>query len=577
MILFLLRNSGFLLILSIAAGLLAGLGGAGLIAVINIALDSKQAVLAQPGWFFAGLCAVLIGARMVSAFLLMRLGQKVIFDLRLKLSRQILQSPFPRLQAVGAPRILACLTQDIATLAEAFRWLPILCVNAAIVAGCLLYLGWLSRALLALVLLAIILGVGGFWLIENRALRGLKLARESDDSLYGHFRSLTQGMKELKLHGLRRDAFLSGCLEATAKGYRRHYTKGVSFYILAANWGNSLFYLVMGVVLFLLPNIQAVAVRWAEMAGLELTGLTVWLAMSPEIVRGYCLTLLYMMAPLTAFMDGLPIFSNGAIALKKIEALGWDSREPEAVKPSEPLLFSHPAILQLSGVTHRYHREGEDRPFTLGPLDLTLQPGEVVFLIGGNGSGKTTLALLLVGLYVPEQGAICLGGQWVTDANREHYRQQFSAVFSDFYLFDSLLGFEGKELDAEARVYLAHLQLDHKVRIENGAFSTLDLSQGQRKRLALLVAYLEDRPFYLFDEWAADQDPVFKKIFYTELLPTLKAKGKTVVVISHDDNYFHLADRCLKIEDGALSEIEVVKNKHESLRKFNGDVSVWLS
>lgn len=178
---------------------------------------------------------------------------------------------------------------------------------------------------------------------------------------------------------------------------------------------------------------------------------------------------------------------------------------------------------------------------------------------------------------MPEQGEIRLGEQCITDANREGYRQQFSAVFSDFYLFDSLLGFHGKELDAEARAYLARLQLDHKVRIENGEFSTLDLSQGQRKRLALLVAYLEDRPFYLFDEWAADQDPVFKKIFYTEILPALKAKDKTVVVISHDDNYFHVADRCLKIEDGTLSEIGVVENKHESLRGFKGDMSMSLS
>jgi putative ATP-binding cassette transporter len=315
-----------------------------------------------------------------------------------------------------------------------------------------------------------------------------------------------------------------------------------------------LFYLLIGAVLFLLPNLREAATGLAEIVGLEISGLTVWLEMKPEIARGYCLTILYMMSPLAALMDGLPILARGNIALKKIEALGWDSSQPESLKPSDSLPFSHPAVLRLSGVTHRYNREGEDRPFTLGSLNLALQPGEIVFLTGGNGSGKTTLALLLVGLYAPEQGEIRLGEQRITEANREGYRQQFSAVFSDFYLFDSLLGFDGKEMDAEARVYLARLQLDHKVRIENGEFSTLDLSQGQRKRLALLVAYLEDRPFYLFDEWAADQDPVFKKIFYTELLPALKAKGKTVVVITHDDGYFHMADRCLRLEDGKITE-----------------------
>jgi putative ATP-binding cassette transporter len=565
MVRFLLRNSGWLLISSIFAGLLGGLSSAGLIAVINMALDGKQDTLTQLGWVFVGVCVLLLLARVATAFLLMRLGQDVIFDLRLKLSRQVLRTSFPRLQILGSARILACLTQDVATLAEAFRWLPMLCVNAAIVGGCLFYLGWLSGALLVLVLLEIVVGVGSFRLIQSWALHGLKMVRESDDALYEHFRSLTQGMKELKLHESRRDAFLSECLEAAAKGYRQHYLKGVGFFILAINWGNSLFYLLIGAVLFLLPNAPEAVAGLARTVGLEMSRLPVQLEIEPGVVRGYCLTILYMMMPLAVLMDGLPALARGTIALKKIEALGLDSRGPEFVRLEYSLPFSQSAALKLTGVTHRYRREGEDQPFTLGPFDLTLLPGEIVFLTGGNGSGKTTLALLLVGLYVPEQGEIRLGEQRITDANREDYRQQFSAVFSDFYLFDSLLGFHGNELDAEARVYLARLQLDHKVRIENGEFSTLDLSQGQRKRLALLVAYLEDRPLYLFDEWAADQDPVFKKIFYTEILPSLKTRGKTVVVITHDDNYFHMADRCMRLEDGKITEISATKKTAQIL------------
>lgn len=572
MVFFLLRNSFWLPVLSVVVGLLAGLSSAGLIAVINMALANQDHALTALGWIFAGLCMLLLLARMATAFLLIRIAQDVIFDLRLKLSQQILQTSFSRLQAIGPARILACLTQDITTLAEALHWLPMLCVDTAIVASCLLYLGWLSTPLLVLVLLAMVLGVCGFRLIENRALHGLKMAREADDILYKHFRSLTQGMKELKLHELRRDAFLSKHLKVTAKDYRKHFLKGTGFYILAGSWGNVLFYLLIGIVLFLLPDIREASTRLIEVMELEISGLPAWLEIRPEIVRGYCLTILYMISPLSALMDGLPVLARGTIALKKIESLGWDSREAEPLQSNGPSPFPHPAELELRGVSHRYHREGEDRPFTLGPLDLVVQPGEVVFLTGGNGSGKTTLALLLVGLYVPEKGHIQLGGQIVTNANRENYRQQFSTVFSDFYLFDSLLGLHGKELDEEARAYLVRLQLDHKVQIENGAFSTLDLSQGQRKRLALLVAYLEDRPFYLFDEWAADQDPVFKKIFYTELLPALKARHKTVVVISHDDAYFHLADRCLKIEDGILNEstsdtLETIKSTDLQVKK----------
>jgi putative ATP-binding cassette transporter len=208
--------------------------------------------------------------------------------------------------------------------------------------------------------------------------------------------------------------------------------------------------------------------------------------------------------------------------------------------------------LDLVGVTHTYYREEDNGSFNLGPIDLTLRPGELVFLTGGNGSGKTTLAKLITGLYAPEAGEICVDGKPVTDELREDYRQCFSVVFSDFYLFESLLGIDGFELNSRARDYLVRLQLDRKVRVENKKPSTTDLSQGQRKRLALLTAYLEDRPIYLFDEWAADQDPLFKEVFYQHLLPELKARNKTVLVISHDDHYYHVADRLIKLDYGKI-------------------------
>src|ERR1044072_6370585 len=206
----------------------------------------------------------------------------------------------------------------------------------------------------------------------------------------------------------------------------------------------------------------------------------------------------------------------------------------------------------MRSVSHTYYREAENSRFTLGPIDLKLTPGELVFITGGNGSGKTTLAKLLIGLYPPEAGELRINGEPVTDENRDLYRQHFTVVFSDFFLFDSLLGLEAPKLDDKAREYLIKLQLNHKLDVKEGELSTTQLSQGQRKRLALLTAYLEDRSIYLFDEWAADQDPTFKQTFYHSLLPELKARGKTVIVISHDDRYYDVADRLVKLEDGKL-------------------------
>ena len=177
-------------------------------------------------------------------------------------------------------------------------------------------------------------------------------------------------------------------------------------------------------------------------------------------------------------------------------------------------------------------------------------------MVGDNGSGKTTLIKLLLGLYAPQQGEILHDGQPVTAQTRDDYRQLFTTVFSDFYLFEDLVagGEEGQAaaLPEAALPYLQRLEIAHKVSVRNGSFSTIDLSTGQRKRLALVHAYLEGRPVLVFDEWAADQDPSFRHLFYTELLPELRARGHLLVVISHDDRYFHLADRIVRMEAGRM-------------------------
>jgi putative ATP-binding cassette transporter len=211
--------------------------------------------------------------------------------------------------------------------------------------------------------------------------------------------------------------------------------------------------------------------------------------------------------------------------------------------------------LELDGVTFAYQADADGQAFTLGPIDLALRQGELVFIVGGNGSGKSTFVKVLSGLYRPQLGTIRLKGEAITDETSAWYRQHFSAIFSDFFLFDKLLGLQSPDLQERTDRYLVELELQDKVHVKDGVFSTTALSQGQRKRLALLTAFLEDRPIYIFDEWAADQDPHYREIFYRRLLPELRELGKMVVVISHDDRYYHLGDRVIKLEYGKLAEI----------------------
>jgi putative ATP-binding cassette transporter len=466
--------------------------------------------------------------------LLAHFSQRAIAELRRGLIQKILAVPLRHFEEIGAPRLMVALTEDVLNITQALLMIPNFAVNLAILGGGAAYLGWLSWKVALGMFLFIVGGMAGYRLLIVRGFTHLNLARAEEDRLFNHFRALTQGIKELKLHRNRRGEFLSGNIQATMQNFSRHNIAAEIRFVLAHGWSQLLFFALVGLVLFLLPSVQDI---------------------SAPALTGYVVTLLYLMGPLTGVLSSLSAFGRAEVALQNMEKLGLSLAAH--VTEECPLHRAEPGTefdtIELRGVTHSYHQEKDDSHFMLGPVNLTFRPAEVVFIVGGNGSGKSTLAKIITGLYPPENGEICVDGRPVTNLDRDDYRQLFSAVFSDFYLFENLLGLSNVNLDDRARDYLAQFHLDHKVKVRNGRLSTIDLSQGQRKRLALLTAYLEDRPFYLFDEWASDQDPQFKETFYTRLLPELKARRKAVLVITHDDKYFTLADRIIKLDYGQLA------------------------
>jgi putative ATP-binding cassette transporter len=423
------------------------------------------------------------------------------------------------------------MTDDVSRIGWATINIPSLTMNAAILIGCAAYLAWLSWPVLLAVTMLVTVGAAIHRLLESRAFRYLQRARDTRELLFQHFRTLTEGIKELKIHAGRRREFVIERVDPTLTRLQDDSMAGVRHHVMATGWNQLLFYALLGVLLFTIPPVYAVS----------------W-----ETLTGFVLVTLYMMTPVWAIMDSWPVLLRGRIALEKVRDLGI-SLSGLAVADAETVLPPAATVAQveIDGVVFAYGDDAAES-FVLGPLDLTLRPNELVFLVGGNGSGKSTLMKVLTGLYSPTRGAIRLNGQLIDDKNREWYSQHFSAVFSDFYLFDSLLGLDDTALDERARQSLVRLELDAKVRVESGRFSTTALSQGQRKRLALLTAFLEDRPIYVFDEWAADQDAHYRDIFYRQILPELRARGKTVLVISHDDRYYHLGDRVLKLEYGKL-------------------------
>ena len=529
-----IRHSRKLIVLAVVTSFLAGVGYTMLIALIKRAVGDGLTGALPSGltWTFIAFCLAIPFCGFASQMVLLYLTSQGAYELRIQLSRQILAAPLRQLEKLGTHRLLATITQDIGSVIELVNILPQMLTQLAMMIGCIVYLGWLSWKLLLIMLACMAVGLLTHQLPMSRAFRYFRLLREQWDAMYKGFQGVIMGTKELKLNSKRREAFLSQELEPAAAGLRDYGIRGTAISMAVSNWGQILFFIFIGVLLFagpLMINIQ------------------------PQVLIGYTLVVLFMITPLTMLLNQIPALERAYLAAERIEELGLSLT---AAKPESLAASSSPDAkwrkLELVDVTHSYRQDGAPAEFQLGPINLTFYPGELVFLVGGNGSGKTTLVKLLMGLYEPDGGEIRVNDKVVTPNERDDYRQQFSAVFFDFYLFERLFGFEAQEIDAESQKYLELLQLSHKLTIKNGQLSTIDLSQGQRKRVALLNAYLEDRPIYIFDEWAADQDPQFKQIFYYELVPELKNRGKTVIVISHDDRYYGLADRLIKLESGKV-------------------------
>jgi putative ATP-binding cassette transporter len=528
----LLRSSWQMVAIAIATGCLSGGGSAVLIAMISRSVSEGEI----QNWShlavgFAGLSLLTLVTGIVSQLMLIRLAQDAILQLRVGLSQQILSAELAHLERLGAARLLATLTDDVQMVADAVRLIPFVCIDLATVIGCLVYIVWLSWSGFLLVCLITALALLSCRWLMRRGRQQLALARVDQDDLFKQFQAVTEGSKELKLHHGRRQAFLNLGLQARATSFRQHNVNGLSFFAITSSWGKLIFLFAIGIVLFALPNLEA---------------------MNPQILAGYVLTFTYLLLPMEGLVNRLPAFSRASVALEKIKSLKLSLRDrvESLAVPTSSRLPWH--TLSLKNVTHTYQLHPQDVPFTLGPLNLMIQAGDLVFIVGGNGSGKSTLAKLIVGLYTPELGAIYLDHQMIDERNREQYRQLFAVVFADYYLFDHLFGIDPDAVETSLPDYLKQLDLGHKVTITQGQLSTTSLSQGQRKRLALLTALLDDRPIYVFDEWAADQDPAFRHWFYTELLPQLRDRGKTILVISHDDHYFHLADRLIKLNYGQI-------------------------
>jgi len=533
----LLKPYRLIVALAVGLGIVGGLCITLLLAHINNLLHAPGALTWGVVLAFAGICLLALCASIASDMGTNYVGQHVIARLRRDLGEKVLSAPIEQIERYRSHRLIPVLTHDVDTISDfAFSFAP-LAISLSVTLGCLGYLAQLSWPMFLITALAILIGTGVQYIARIRGIRGFNAAREAEDEMQRHYSGVASGAKELRISRPRRQRMFNERITRTANFIRDTHIRSINIFVVAKSLGSMLFFVVIGLVL---------ALQQAQLIS------------DPKVTSGFVLVLLYMKGPLEHLVTTLPIVSRAQIAFRRIAELSakFSSPEPHLLLDAAEVPDRKISSLELRDVRFAFPPVEGAAPFALGPISLRVEQGDIVFIVGENGCGKTTLIKLLLGLYAPHQGEILLDGQPVTASNRDDYRQLFTTVFADYYLFDDLLQ-DGQALPEDAGKYLQRLEIAHKVQIRDGAFTTTDLSTGQRKRLALVNAWLEKRPVLVFDEWAADQDPTFRRIFYTELLPELKRLGKTIIVISHDDRYFDVADHLLRLRDGKRVEAEV--------------------
>jgi len=540
---------------AIALGIVGGMSVTGLLAIVNNSLYDGKNITYTIAFAFVGLSVLSLVATIVSDVGANYIGQRIIAGLRKELGARVLAAPISKIERYRSHKLIPVLTHDVDTISDfAFEFAPLL-ISFTITLGCLGYLAYLSLPLFGMTLCVILLGTIVVSIAQHYGYKGFFEARDHEDRLQKHYQSVVYGAKELRIDRDRRLSMLTDGLQATADRIRDIQVRAISIFITARAFGSMLFFIVIGVLLLVQQSL--------------------WPDIEQAVISGFVLVLLYLKGPLEHLIGVMPIVSRAQIAFVRIAELfsQFSNSESELLEHNTRVAANDVKVnsadikseqcdsnesfsrIALEGVEYHFPKVEGSEAFIFGPADFIINRGEITFIVGENGSGKTTLIKLLLGLYEPDSGHIALNETPIDQASRDDYRQLFATVFADYFLFDDLQ----KNLDSvpeSVDAYLKRLEIDHKVSVKQGEFTTTDLSTGQRKRLALVHVWLSDRPILVFDEWAADQDPAFRKIFYSEILPDLKKQGKTIIVISHDDRYFHIADTLLSLSKGKIINCE---------------------
>jgi putative pyoverdin transport system ATP-binding/permease protein len=532
---------------------IAGIANAAILGLIN-----RGAALASEDSSLVGLrLLMLFGFCMVMFFYGKRYAliqasivvEHMVRNRLLRVADHVRRSELEIIENLGRGELYSKLAKDTGLISQS----GLILVNAAqqsfVLIFCLFYIAYLSKAAFAATICTIGIGVVVYTRHAQRLEALMNRLSVKEAELLDVVAQMLDGFKEIRLNRRKNEAIYERLVgvSADARDLKIDAQTGFCIDIM---FSDLCFYTLLAIVVFLLPR---------------------FLPTYGAVILMITSAILFIIGPLQMVVQAAPVFERAKTALANLAdlerrlAVGLAAEVPGAHAVNAD--FTKFQTITLNGACFTYGMSpgaaavkaavadaasgtgDTNGGFSIGPLNLTINRGETIFLVGGNGSGKTTTLKLLTGLYVPQSGVIKVDHDVVGRQNVQRFRELFSTVFTQFHLFDRLYGLEAID-EARVNELLEELQLTGKTRFENGRFTTTELSTGQRKRLALAVCLLEGKDILVFDEWAADQDPHFRKYFYEQVLRRLKAQGITIIAATHDDRYWHLADRVIRMEYG---------------------------
>lgn len=519
--------------LLIILSIVSGLGNSVIIFTVNQALaSSSDFSLSLFVYCLLGIVLYVLGQKIVRTKMI-KITNEYVYDMRMGIVNEILDSTYSNFEKLSNGNINAIINGDIQVMSNSPNIIIAMITNMGTLLCCFVYLGIIDIRALLVSIIIISIAVIAYLMIGRRNNILWEETRSLQDVFFDYVNDMILGFKQLKLNARKKKEFKvdieNNCSNYTNKN-REASVNFTNVFVV----GELVFTAVIVSVAFLFPYIF------------------------PDIqdttLKTYVFVFLFMTGPLSGVMNSVPEIMRTKVSYKRIrdfqnELLNYKEKECAYVVNNDKEIH-----MQIMDLKYEY-KNVLDKKFQIGPINCEFNSGEIIFITGGNGSGKTTLLKLLIGLYQPDSGEIRMNGEVMNENIGEYY----SNVLTDFYLFKKLYGIDYQNKLDKINEFLKLLKIDDKLEVKDGEFSTLNLSTGQKKRVALMISYLEDKPIYIFDEWASDQDPQFRKFFYEELIFDLKKNGKCVIAITHDDRYFHLADKILKMEFGNLEYYKINK------------------